>query len=240
MGIKLSTISNGKGAKIQVAGWALSIWLIIYILIAIFVVYQALPNSKVPKRNNFLIFGKIKYLFALNMVLNGVWLPVFMLNTRTGFVIATIIIALLDVTCLWIMMLASRAKLDDIEMACTRVVFSMYSGWVTAATILNITGTAQEYGKVDPNIDWSEVTWGIIIIFVALFIYILAAYRERNPLFGGLYIWVLLAIWSKSSDQGIHISCIISLVILIISLAGITRLSLKEKMEDKLTHGLFY
>ena len=73
------------------------------------------------------------------MVLNGTWLPVFMLNTKTGFVIATIIIAALDGTCLYIMMLASRAKLEDIEMACIRAVFSIYSGWVTAATILNIT-----------------------------------------------------------------------------------------------------
>ena len=131
------------------------------------------------------------------MVLNGLWLIVTLLNTPTGVIFATIIIALLDVTCLYIMMLASRAKLADIEMVCIRAAFSIYSGWVTAATILNFTGLFQTYGMNDPNAGFSEVTWGVIIVFVALFIYILAAYRERNPLFGALYIWVLLAIWNK-------------------------------------------
>ena len=112
-------------------------------MLATFVVYQALPNKNVPNRNNQLIFGKIKYLFAINMVLNGSWLIVFMMNTPIGFIFATIIIALLDVTCLYIMMLANRAKLAEIEMVCIRVVFSVYSGWVTAATIINITGVFQ-------------------------------------------------------------------------------------------------
>ena len=131
------------------------------------------------------------------MILNGLWLPVFMLNTKKGFIFATIIISALDVTCLWIMILASRAKLEDIEITCIRVVFSIYAGWVTAAVILNITGVLQSYGMNDPNAGLSEVTWGVIVIFVALFIYILASYREKNPLFGALYIWVLLAIWDK-------------------------------------------
>lgn len=47
-------------------------------------------------------------------------------------------IVILLVTCIWILMLSTRNKVNTFEFITLRCGFSIYSGWVTAATILNI------------------------------------------------------------------------------------------------------
>ena len=63
--------------RITPAGWAFSIWGLIYSLLAIFVVYQALPDDMVPDRNDTLIFKQIGYVFFANMITNAAWLVLY-------------------------------------------------------------------------------------------------------------------------------------------------------------------
>jgi len=92
----LRTITDQWDTRIAPANYAFVIWAVIYTLISIFAVYQALPNKWVPSRNNELIFGQIKYIFAVNMIGNAIWLVVFMTNTSVGFAFALLdIIAML-------------------------------------------------------------------------------------------------------------------------------------------------
>jgi len=63
-------------------------------------------------------------------------------------------------------------------------------GWVTAALILNVAFTLKSWG-------WKgdfEVTVSVIILWIALVIYIVYSFLERNPLFGAVFLWVLTAI----------------------------------------------
>jgi len=76
---------------------------LIYTLLSIFAVYQAFPNSWVPTRNNELIFGQIKYIFAVNMIGNSLWLIFFMTNTSVGFAFALLDIILMLGTQVYIM-----------------------------------------------------------------------------------------------------------------------------------------
>jgi hypothetical protein len=54
-------ISDQWDLRIMPAGWAFSIWGIIFTLLGVFVGYQALPSSWVPGRNDTLIFEDIGY-----------------------------------------------------------------------------------------------------------------------------------------------------------------------------------
>jgi len=53
----LEEISAQWPIRVDPAVWAFAIWALIYLLIGIFAVYQALPDSCVPDRNNDLIFN---------------------------------------------------------------------------------------------------------------------------------------------------------------------------------------
>ena len=132
-------------------------------------------------------------------------------------------------------------KVNIVEFIALRIGFSLYTGWVTAATILNVSFFLNSVGMKNPNAGFDETTWVVIIFYIALVIYILASFVERNPLYGAVYIWVLFAIkYNQAPYSDIQTNSIIAVVILIIALVGITGFSIYEKMNDKLTKGLFY
>jgi len=73
--------------------------------------------------------------------------------------------------------------------------FSIYSGWVTAATILNAAYVLKRIGVADPNIPYfDEEQISVFVLYVAFIIYNWVAYNDRNPVYGGVFLWVLVAI----------------------------------------------
>ena len=234
----LNEISTTRSTSIGVAGYALGIWVLIYFLIAVFIVYQALPSSSVEKRNDKLIYEDIGYLFAINMVCNGMWLVSFMQNTVLAFAIAFLFMAGIEVTCLMIYYKANRAKLNTIEFFCIRICFSLYSGWVTGATIVSFATFLQALGM-----DQNQQTWAIIILSVAVFIYNLACFMEREPLFGVIYIWVIFAV-RKEQDE-LYRQDIVDAIPIIVSVhiviwLAITIFTVYQKMKGKCERGLLF
>jgi len=107
------------------------------------------------------------------------------------------------VTCLWIMIKSSNAKLTLFEGITLRGGFTLYSGWITAAFIVSLSSLLYRLGMADPNIlyGFNEENLSQIIVWVAFIIYNVVAWNERNPLFGSIYIWVSLAIKSNLSNK---------------------------------------
>ena len=193
----LRTITDQWDTRIAPANYAFAIWGLIYTLISVFAVFQALPNKWVPSRNNELIFGQIKYVFAINMIGNGAWLIIFMTNSTAGFVLSLLDIIMMLATQVFIMGKSTRAKVNVVEFISLRCGFTNYTGWVTAATILNTSFFLKSAGMKDPSAGFGETTWVVIIFYVALCVYVSASFYERNPLYGGIYIWVLFAIKNR-------------------------------------------
>lgn len=63
---RMSEIVYEWRIAINPAGPAFAIWGIIYMFDLMFVIYQALPQSWEPTRDNNLIYGQIGVLFAIN------------------------------------------------------------------------------------------------------------------------------------------------------------------------------
>ena len=98
-------------------------------------------------------------------------------------------------TNLYIMMVSTRNTTNIWEWIGLRGGFSIYSGWVTAATILNASFVLKSLGVNDTNVSFlNEEQFGVIILYVAFVIYNLASWIELNPLYGSIYIWVAMGI----------------------------------------------
>ena len=107
-------------------------------------------------------------------------------------------------------------------------------GWGTAALILNIAFMLKSWGVVGDF----EVTVSVIILWVALVIYVIYSFLERNPLFGAVYIWVLFAIRDfENMHAPIVSACSTLLVIHGIYIVALTAFCIWQKPT---THGLFY
>jgi hypothetical protein len=75
------------------------------------------------------------------------------------------------------------------------VPISVYIGWITVATIANVTA-------VLVTINWdgfglSEDVWTILVILVAMIITMLVLLKRKDYAYSGVIIWALLGIYLK-------------------------------------------
>jgi len=98
------------------------------------------------------------------------------------------------------MRISLRRSLNFYEFLGIRIGFSIYSGWVTAATILNVAIFLKSVGVRDPDIGYSEESISVVILCVAELIYLVTTISENNPVYGLVYIWVLVAIKANRPD----------------------------------------
>ena len=181
-------------SRIDPATWAFSIWALIYTLIFVFVIYQALPDSCCPRRNNDLIYNKIAYLFPINMVLNAGWLFSAINFTDLAFIFGLIIIIALLVVTVIIMDYSGTSRVNVTELIVVRIGFSIYAGWLTTATILNTVLVLISAGLTDDNLGIDESLFSCLTMIAGELIYMGASYRYKNPAYACVFIWVLIAI----------------------------------------------
>jgi len=195
----------------------------------------------VPLRNKELIVEKIGWVFSINMILNSLWLIVFEQNKAWTFGVSLAIIIGMLATQIFIMRHSTRSKVNIPEFIGLRIGFTIYSVWVTAATILNVTFFLKSLGFEEPNAGFTEHVWTVIVLWVALVIYWACTFVERNPLYGFVLFWVISAIRSKQME--IDIIATNTLVILIVHavyMSFILALTIYEKVKGKCDKGLFY
>ncbi|MBT8111585.1 MAG: tryptophan-rich sensory protein [Gammaproteobacteria bacterium] len=141
------------------AGFTFSIWGVIYLALLLFVVYQALP----AQRNNETIAG-ISRLFQVNCVANASWIVVWHYDLLT---VSLLIMLVLLIT----LILIYRALLGVVEQASIgqhlflHLPFSLYTGWITVATIANISIVQTGFGW--DYIGLTAVNWTLLKLALA-------------------------------------------------------------------------
>jgi len=174
-------------------------------------VYQSLPDEWVNwvdeivpflnlKRNDELLYTHkgVGFNFVLTLAFGGLWGLFFFMGEKWSTYVATVMITGMLVTAVLLMMAALKYQTNWIEWISMRVGWSMYAGWLTAATILMVTSSLQTFGNGTYNAALFGLTEEAVTIFVlwaAFLIYGLASYTQRNPVYGFVFLWAVIAIW---------------------------------------------
>lgn len=178
------------------AGYAFSIWGVIYLFLLAFVIYQAkgIISGKEPPA----LVSKIGVWFVISCMMNILWVFAW-LNEYLG--LSVVIIIILMVSLIKIIM-NTRMELDDEPLPVIAFFwwpFSFYSGWVTVAVIANIAAYLTA-------VDWqggglSAAAWTIIMILVAGGINLVITWSRNMREFALVGVWALVAIavanWGK-------------------------------------------
>lgn len=141
------------------AGFTFSIWGIIYAALLAFVLWQALP----AQRNNRKLAG-ISVLFKVNCIANAAWIVVW----HYDLLVLSLLVMLVILATL---VLIYRALIADIDKAPFKehlvlyLPFSVYTGWITLATIANasVVQTANDWD----NIAITAVQWALLKLSLA-------------------------------------------------------------------------
>src|SRR4030065_2055242 len=179
-------VSNSYPTLITPAGYVFAIWGIIYILLGVFLVYQALPSQKDKPFQK-----QVSVLFILTSVFNIVWL-FFWQNELLPISVAVIIAFLASLIAIYLRLNIGKSNVGLKEKLCVHVPFSVYLGWVTIATIANISVTLVSVGW--DGFGLSLQTWAILVLAVALLLDLAVIATRRDIAYSFVFIWALVGI----------------------------------------------
>jgi hypothetical protein len=207
-------ISNTNFTLITPAGFTFSIWGIIYVLLGIFVVYQALPSQKNRDYND-----KIGWLFVISSILNIVWLFLWQFE-QLIFSVVLMFMLLATLIAIYLRLDIGKSKIGLVEKITVHLPFSTYLGWITIAAIANVATTL-----VSVNWDGFGInpeTWASLIIVVALLLSLIVIVTRKDVAYGLVIIWAFIGIASaQTANPNIVTLTQISAIIIFLVLIGI-------------------
>ncbi|MFX0076920.1 MAG: hypothetical protein ACFE96_15855 [Candidatus Hermodarchaeota archaeon] len=174
-------------------GLTFSIWGIIYIFLGLFVVYQIRDVFK-QEKIEMPFLEKISYLFILSNLGNTTWIFFWHYGLIYLSIVAMIVI-LLSLIGIYLKLEIGKTKVNTREKWFVQIPFSIYLGWITVATIANVTAVLVSAGVEHEGILAEILT--ITVISVAVLITILILYIRKDYAYSLVVIWAILGIFLK-------------------------------------------
>jgi hypothetical protein len=194
------------------AGLTFAIWGVIYVLILLFAGYQlAQLFGKIDEATDYL--DKISFWFILACIGNIIW--IFLWHYEQ------ILLSMIPILALFISLLVAYVRLDignsdasKKERYFIHLPISVYLGWLTVATIANVTAVLVTLGVGDLFL--GEVLWTTLVIIVAMIITLLVIHQKHDVGYSLVIIWALLGIIIKQygSNQMIVLTAGVSAAII--------------------------
>jgi benzodiazapine receptor len=173
------------------AGYVFAIWGIIYTLLLVFVIYQALPKQKAKPFQK-----QIGALFLLSSVFNVVWLFLWQYNYITISVV--VMFALLaTLVAIYLRLGIGKSTAPLTEKLAVHLPFSVYLGWITVASIANVAAALVSVGW--SGFGLSAETWAIAAMGIALIVTLMVIAFRRDIAYSLVLVWALSGIAVKQS-----------------------------------------
>jgi hypothetical protein len=170
------------------AGITFSIWGLIYLLLAGYVIYQFVNKDKKIEG----LFKKINPLFIATSIANISWIFAWHYD-YIG--LSVIIMAVLLYMLIRIADILRKQKFTSFSKLFISTPFSIYFGWITVAAIANTTVFLVSIGWKGFGI--ADFVWTSIILLVGALIGILRMRKDKNITYGLVLIWAYLGILFK-------------------------------------------
>lgn len=185
-------VSDLYYSAITPAGWAFSIWSLIYAGLIAFSIWQALP----AQRENPRLRAAGPWIMGI-CVANGLWLVAW---HNVLIPLSMLIIAFYLLCCVQTVdafTTPDRPK-RGAEFWLGFVVFSIYAGWLTIATTANATVLVLSQNI---SLGLTDTAWGVIILTVAFLIAWALFSRWQSPAYFLVITWAFSAIASAHTDR---------------------------------------
>lgn len=182
-------ISDNYSNLFAPAGYAFSIWGLIYTLLAIYVIYQ-FWNKKDD------LLERVNKIFIINALLNACWIFAWHYDIIW---LSVIIMAGLLFTLIRIADIFRENILSQKDRWLVRLPFNVYFGWITVATIANITVFLVYLGW--NGFGLSNIFWTVVVLLVGALIGSWRMLQDRFVSYGLVLVWAYSAILSKHLSE---------------------------------------
>lgn len=190
-------MSGGEPSLIDPIGFAFAIWGPIFFFLFLFLLYQSSSlfiNS--DEAFNMEFINQVSVFFILSTIMASSWylfysLRYIALSTLSMILYLTFIIAA------YLRLNINRIERSKKEFVSIVVPWSMYAGWVTAATIVSITTFFEAINFNNPQFLLPDKGWAVLVLIITLAIYAVVLLTRDDYIYASVGIWVLIGIISQ-------------------------------------------
>lgn len=173
------------------AGYVFAIWSLIFIGWIAFAIYQFQPSQKESPR-----LRRLGYLFALSGFANAGWLFCWHYN-QFGLSVLVMLLLLGLLIASYLRLDVNRFPVSAVERWSVDIPFSVYLGWITVATVANITAWLylfewNGFGIADP-------AWAVIMLVIASMLGVAMAITRRDAAYLSVLVWAFVGIAVKQT-----------------------------------------
>jgi hypothetical protein len=170
------------------ANYVFSIWGIIYTLLILFCIYQALPAQRDNK-----VAAQIGWLFVINGVLNIIWL--FAFQYEQWWLSCIPMVGIL-ITLMMIYVRIRQVPAKPIDRWLIYLPFSIYLGWISVATIANFASAMYITGANSLPVE-QQALWAAVMIGVASAVGAVMLFRYSDVPFALVLVWAFVGIIAR-------------------------------------------
>lgn len=191
-GIATGQVSDDYKNLFAPAGITFSIWGVIYLLLLGYTIYQFFLFKDKKTNIDEKFFNKIGLYFTLSSITNALW--IFCWHYKL-IPLTVVLMLMLLITLIVIVTEIKKVELTTKEKFFIKIPFSVYFGWITVATIANITVFLVSIGWDGFGIQ--ESVWAVIVIAIGLIIGAITTLKNKDIAYGLVIIWAYIGILIK-------------------------------------------
>ena len=174
------------------AGYVFSIWSLIYLGLISYAIFQLLPAQRENPR-----LRQTGWWFVLSCAANSVWLYLWHYGYFALSVVAMLTL-LISLIVIYLRLGVARETVPTGERWLVHLPFSIYLGWITVATIANVTAFLD-------FVNWngfgiSPEIWTYIMLVVAIVVAGLMAFSRQDIAYLLVLVWAFIGIGFEQSD----------------------------------------
>lgn len=196
-GLTIAEISNQyfESVLILPAGYAFSIWGLIYVGLISLGIYQAFPSQQNNPHTQ-----QLGYWLAFASVAQIIWVILFQYQLFV-YSLGLIGLILAFLVKLYITINSESQPLPRKIQWLVQMPISIYCAWITVATIVNA-------ACVLDFLDWQgwelePRVWTALMLFVGTLLAMVVTSKYQDLVYGGVFIWAWVAISVKHWNEGI-------------------------------------
>ena len=216
-GLNTGEISDRFQVYFVPAGYVFAIWGLIYIGLIAYAIFQALPSQKENPR-----LQRTGYLVAASGAANITWLFFWHYQLFPLTIVAMLILLGLLIA-IYLRLGIGKTPASTAETWSVRIPFSVYLGWITVATIANITDLLYFW-------NWNGFglppeMWMLLILIAVIVISSLVSLTRRDLAYNLVIIWALVGITAKHSNVALiaAASLVTAMCVAVVMIYGYTR-----------------
>jgi hypothetical protein len=196
-GLNTGQISDRFHVYFVPAGYVFSIWGVIYLGLIAFAIFQALPSQRENPR-----LRATGWWISLGGLANCAWIFLWHYQQFPLTLIAMLVL-LITLIVTYLRLGIGKTLVSTVETRAVRLPFSIYLGWITVATVANVTDVL-DYLKWN-GFGIAPETWMTLVLTAVLMIAALMNFTRRDVAYTLVILWALAGIAVKFAGLAIII-----------------------------------